>query len=101
MATQIHRRKRWPKGTWMKLRSTEILNAFMAEKQFSNGRLAQYAGCSRTFIGYLRNGDKTSCSPKLAADISEALGVPLVALFDARTSAGSGSSGKCVQKVSP
>jgi hypothetical protein len=87
MAQQTHRRKRWPKGTWMKLRSKEILIAFMEDKGFSNGRLAQYAKCSRAFIGYLRVGTKTSCTPALAERIAEALDVPLVALFEARTSA--------------
>lgn len=94
MAQRSSRRKRWPKGTWMKLRSKEILNAFMDDKEFSNGRLAQYAGCSRTFIGYLRTGHKTSCTPALAERIAEALNTPLVALFDARPSAGSGSNYK-------
>jgi hypothetical protein len=78
----------------MKLRSKEILNAFMDDKNFSNGRLAQYAGCSRAFIGHLRTGLKTSCTPQLAERISEALDVPLVALFDARESAGSGSNAR-------
>lgn len=91
MKTHTRRRKRWPKGTWMKLRSTEILNAYMDEKGFSNGRLAQYADCSRAFIGFLRNGDKSSCSPELAQNIAEALDVPLVALFETKTSAGSSS----------
>lgn len=76
----------------MKLRSKEILIAFMDDKDFSNGRLAQYAGCSRAFIGHLRTGNKTSCTPKLAASIAEALDVPLVALFDARPSAASSSN---------
>lgn len=92
MGHQTRRRQRWPKGTWMKLRSKEILDAFMANKDFSNGRLAQYSGCSRAFIGHLRSGYKTSCTPKLAESIAEALDVPLVALFDARPSAGGGQN---------
>lgn len=88
------RRKRYPKGTWMKLRSKEILIAFMDDKDFSTGRLAQYSGCSRSFIGHLRSGYKTSCSPELADRISEALSVPTVALFDQRASAGSGRNDK-------
>lgn len=71
----------------MKLRSKEILTAFMDDKGFSNGRLAQYAKCSRAFISHLRSGYKTSCTPALAERIAEALDVPLVALFDARPSA--------------
>lgn len=90
MKQRARRRQRWPKGTWMKLRSKEILIAFMDDKDFSNGRLAQYSKCSRAFIGHLRSGYKTSCTPALAERIAEALDVPVVALFDARTSAVSG-----------
>lgn len=97
MGHQVRRRKRWPKGTWMKLRSKEILDAFMANKGFSNGRLAQYAGCSRAFIGHLRTGLKTSCTPKLAEAIAEALDVPLVALFEPKTSAVSGQNNRSSQ----
>lgn len=78
----------------MKLRSKEILIAFMDDKDFSTGRLATYAKCSRSFIGHLRSGYKTSCSPELADRISEALAVPRVALFDERTSATSGGNDK-------
>lgn len=92
MGHQVRRRKRWSKGTWMKLRSKEILDAFMANKGFSNGRLAQYAGCSRAFVGHLRSGHKTSCTPRLAEAIAEALDVPLVALFEPKTSAVSGQN---------
>jgi transcriptional regulator with XRE-family HTH domain len=76
----------------MKLRSKEILIAFMNDKGFSTERLARYSNCSKSFIGHLRSGYKTSCSPELADRISEALAVPRVALFDERTSAGSGGS---------
>jgi predicted transcriptional regulator len=92
--THTKRRKRYPKGTWMKLRSSEILKAFMDEKNFSTGRLATYAQCSRSMIGHLLTGYKTSCSGELADRISEALGVPRVALFDERTSAVSGKNVK-------
>lgn len=88
------RRKHYPRGTWMKLRSKEILIAFMDDKGFSVTRLAQYANCSRSFIGHLRSGHKTSCTPQLADRIAEALAVPRVALFDERTSAASGRSNK-------
>jgi hypothetical protein len=95
------RRKTWPKGTWMKLRSKEILIAYMDDKRFSTGRLAQYAGCSRSFIGHLRSGYKTSCSPDLATAISEALAVPRIALFDERTSTvGGGNNHREMVKAS-
>jgi hypothetical protein len=89
----MSRRKTWPKGTWMKLRSKEILIAYMEDKKFSTGRLAQYAQCSRSMIGHLRTGHKTSCTPELAERISEALAVPRVALFVDHVSTDSGSRG--------
>lgn len=82
--------KRYPKGTWMKLRSAEILVAFMRQKGFSMSRLARYADCSKSFIGFLCHGDKSSCSPELADRIAEALDVPRAALFEERMTASSG-----------
>lgn len=84
------KRRKSPKGTWMKLRSAEVLRAFMKQKNFSMQRLATYSGCSKSFIGFLANGDKTSCTKTLATKISEALDVPLEVLFEERTSAVSG-----------
>lgn len=92
MAHPIRRPQRYPKGTWMKIRSKDILIAFMEDKNFSTQRLATYAGCSKSMVGHLRSGHKTSCTPRLAQRIAEALDVPLVALFDARTSAVSGEN---------
>lgn len=91
-------RTKWPKGTWMKLRSTDILRAFMKQKNFSMGQLATYAGCSKSFIGFLANGDKTSCTPDLADRIANALGAPTEALFEPKVSAPSGHSVKPVRK---
>ncbi|MBO9522335.1 MAG: helix-turn-helix transcriptional regulator [Nocardioidaceae bacterium] len=82
--------KRYPKGTWMKLRSAEILVAFMRQKEFSMERLARYAGCSKSMISHLTSGRKSSCSPALAERIAEALDIPTEALFDLRASAISG-----------
>ncbi|WP_217996826.1 helix-turn-helix domain-containing protein [Nocardioides jensenii] len=74
----------------MRLRSAEVLRAFMKQKNFSMQRLATYSGCSKSFIGFLANGDKTTCTPKLAANIAEALDVPLDVLFEQHASADSG-----------
>jgi transcriptional regulator with XRE-family HTH domain len=74
----------------MRLKSPEILQAFMNQKKFSMGRLATYSRCSKGFISHLLAGRKTSCTEELAKRIAEALDVPLVALFDPRTSADSG-----------
>lgn len=73
----------------MRLKSPEILRAFMDQKQFSMSRLARYAGCSRQFIHLLLKGDKTTCSEPLADAIAEALDVPRMAIFDRLESASS------------
>lgn len=87
---RTNRRRKSPKGTWMKLISPEILRAHMKHKGFSVQRLANYAGCSKSFIGFLRTGDKTSCTEALAKEIARALDLPVEALFVAKTSAVSG-----------
>ena len=91
---QTTRRRRYAKGTWMKLRSKDILVAIMEDKNFSTQRLATYADCSKSMVGHLRSGHKSSCTPGLAERIAEALGVPVMVLFDARTTADSGHSDK-------
>lgn len=78
----------------MKLRSNEILRAYVKERGFSVQRLATYAGCSKAFIGFLLTGDKTSCTPELADRIANALGAPVEGLFEPRTSASSGRNDK-------
>lgn len=88
------KRRKSPKGTWMKLRSADVLRAFMKQKNFSMQRLATYSGCSKSFIGFLANGDKTSCTEPLAKKIAEALDVPLDVLFERRVTAGSGQNVK-------
>lgn len=74
-------KKRWPRGTWMTLISAETLQALMRQKDFTNARLARYAGCSRQFIWQLLRGEKKSMTPKVAENIAEALDVPLGVLF--------------------
>lgn len=80
------RRRRWPKGTWMRLQSGEILRAFMRKRGISERTLARYAGCSRAMIGHLLHERKTTCTPQLAERIAEALSTPLEALFTPRMS---------------
>lgn len=74
-------RKRWPKGTWMKVTSAETLKALMKQKGFTGARLARYAGCHESMISLLRSGRRGSCGDRLAVNIAEALGVPLEILF--------------------
>lgn len=85
-------RRRWPKGTWMKLTSAATLRALMAQRGLSLDRLARYAGCSKSFISHLTSGRKTTCTPRLAGEIAEALSVPLEILFVPSTSAASGQT---------
>lgn len=75
------RRRRWPKGTWMKLASSDMLKVTMERRRCSHEQLARWAGCSRGFISHLTSGRKTSCTPDLAERIAEALDVDLSLLF--------------------
>lgn len=88
------KRRKSSKGIWMKLRSAEVLRAFMNQKGFSMQRLATYSGCSKSFIGFLANGTKTSCTDALATEIARALDVPKDVLFEERVSAVSGRGDK-------
>jgi transcriptional regulator with XRE-family HTH domain len=56
----------------------------MEQYNFSLGRLARYADCSKGFISHLLSGRRSSCTPALATRIAEALNVPLEVLFDAK-----------------
>lgn len=79
----MHRRHaRWPKGSWMKLTSADTLRALMKQKGLSRRVLARYCGLAGSgMIDHLLDGRKTSCTPKLAENIAEALDVPLSILF--------------------
>lgn len=77
--------KRWKKGTWMRLKSAELLRAFVGpekHKKMSARRLALNVQCHPSFIDHLLAGRRTSCEPKTAGRIAEALEVPVSALFD-------------------
>ncbi len=87
-------RKRWPKGTWMKLTSGKILRGLMDTKGLSNADVALHAGCGRTFISALVNDRRDSCTPRVAMRIAERLEVPLEALFVPKQSAVSGNNDK-------
>lgn len=84
-------RKRWPKGTWMRLTNGKILRGLMDAKRLSNADVAAHADVSRTFISALVNGRRSSCTPRVAERIAERLEVPLEVLFDPRASAVSGN----------
>lgn len=80
-------RKRWPKGTWMRLTSGKILRGLMDMHRISNADLGLAAGVGRTFISALVNERRKSCTPKVAERIAERLQVPLEVLFVPKISA--------------
>lgn len=80
-------RKRWPKGTWMRLTSGKILRGLMEMHRISNADLGLAAGVGRTFISALVNERRKSCTPKVAERIAERLQVPLEVLFVPKISA--------------
>lgn len=92
-------RKRWPKGTWMRLRSGSLLRELMNTKHLSNADVALHAKVGRTFISALVVERRTSCTPETAERIAERLEVPLGVLFVPRTSATSGDSSKRERSV--
>lgn len=85
-------RKRYPKGTWMRLRSGALLRELMNTKGLSNADVGLSAQVGRTFISALVNERRTSCTVKVAHRIAERLEVPVEVLFDPRQSAVSGRS---------
>lgn len=92
-------RRRWPKGTWMRLTSPDTLRALMAQRGLSYETLARYAGCSKSFISHLTSGRKNTCTPQLAERIAEALQVPLAIIFVPSASAVSGQIIRSREKV--
>ena len=92
-------RKRWPKGTWMRLKSGNLLRELMNTKRLSNADVGMSAGVGRTFISALVNERRTSCTPAVAQRIAERLEVPLEVLFDPRTSAASGQNARSGAKA--
>jgi len=94
MATRYRRR---PKGAWMRLRSADLLKAVVGperEKKMSARQLARAAGTHPSFINHLTSGRSSSCTPKVAHRISDALGVPTDFLFEERVSTTERETGK-------
>ena len=76
----VQRRKQ-AKGRWMKIRDRQLLINYMTDRSVSGARLGRHAECSRQFIHGLRTGTKTTCTPKVAERIEEALGLLKGTLF--------------------
>lgn len=80
----MHRNRRWPRGTYMRLISTDRLRAFVGpepDKKMSGRRLARAIGCHPSYIQHLLAGRSRTAKPVTAQRIAEALEVPLEILF--------------------
>lgn len=65
----------------MRLRSPQLLADYMDASDFSQARLARYAGCSRQFIHMLLKGERTTCTREIGTRIEEGLRVLPETLF--------------------
>ena len=92
-------RTRWPRGTWMKLTSSDTLRALMAQKDVSLSDLAASAQVSRGFISHLRAGRKNTCTPRVADAIARRLDLPIEILFVPSISSTEGSKIKQQRRV--
>lgn len=70
----------------MQLRDPDLLKRYMENADFSQARLARYAGTSRQFISYLVNGERRTCTKQVGELIEEALRVLPGTLFVPRKS---------------
>lgn len=75
-------RRRTSKGRWMRLRNPQLLADYMKANDFTQARLARYAGCSRQFIHLLLKGERTTCTVEIGRRIEEAVRVLPGTLFD-------------------
>jgi plasmid maintenance system antidote protein VapI len=66
----------------MKIRDRQLLINYMEDRDISGARLGRHAEVSREFIRALRIGRKTTCTPKVADRIEEALGLLKGTLFE-------------------
>ncbi len=79
-------RRRYSRGRWMRLRNPQLLADYMKANDFTQARLARYAGCSRQFIHLLLKGERTTCTREIGQRIEEAVRVLPGTLFDASVS---------------
>lgn len=85
-------RRRWPKGTYMRIKSGALLREMMNTRKVSNRDLGLWVGQDRSLISALANERRTTCTPAVADRIAEFFGVPTELLFEPRTSANSGQN---------
>lgn len=75
------------RGVWVQLKSPQALRGIMEAEEMSVRRLADLCGLkAHNMIQELRNGQRTSCSPELAASIAFNLNVKRETLFVTQTS---------------
>lgn len=65
----------------MQVSSPEMLAATIRRRGLSLADLARQCGCSKSMVGHLTTGHKTTCTPDLAGRIADALDAPLELLF--------------------
>ena len=85
MSNVVALRRRWPKGTFMRLKDPETFRQFVGPedgKKMSGRTLARYTGVHPSFISHLLAGRRRTCTPVIASRIAEALEVPMTILFD-------------------
>lgn len=66
----------------MRLKSPQMLRQYMAYKRVNIRELARAAGVARATVGHLHSGARSTCSPKTARAIEEALQAPPGLMFD-------------------
>lgn len=70
----------------VKLISHVALAGYMKHRGMSVRTLADRTGVSRSTIGHLRSGERTTCNPATARAIAKALDCPIDSLFMASVS---------------
>lgn len=95
--TPFRTKRRWQKGTYMRLSSKDRLKTFVYTKQdmddakagkpvdfrkVTQHSLARRAGVSQSFIAHLVSGYREGCKPETAERIAEALGLDVTVLFE-------------------
>ena len=65
----------------MKLRDPALLVRYMEAQDFSQARLARYAGVSRQFVNQLVHGERRTCTRQVGSLIEEAMRVLPGTLF--------------------
>lgn len=66
----------------MRLRNPQLLADYMKANDFTQARMARYAGCSRQFIHMLISGERRTCTVEIGRRIEEAVRVLPGTLFD-------------------